>query len=356
MKIYREWRISGDASWLRRFWPKVRESLDYCIRVWDPRSTGTLEEPHHNTYDIEFWGPDGLCTTFYLGALLAADRIGTALGEDTRTYRELFAKGLKTLESTLFNGEYFQQEIRWRDLDSPDPTEAKALMGSPYSPEAKAILAKEGPKYQYGNGCLADGILGAWIARVCGLDGFLDPEKEKLHLLSIYRYNMRHDLTDHVNPQRPTYAVGKDGGLILCTWPRGAELSLPFPYSNEVWTGFEYQVASHLMFCGHIEEALDIVRTARKRHDGRIRNPFNEYECGHWYARAMSSYGLLQGMTGIRYDAAEKILYLSPRIPGDFEAFLSTATGYGTAGIRSGKPFLDVAGGAIETAEIRVVR
>ena len=25
----------------------------------------------HNTYDIEFWGPDGMCTSFYLGALRA---------------------------------------------------------------------------------------------------------------------------------------------------------------------------------------------------------------------------------------------------------------------------------------------
>ena len=33
-----------------------------------------------------------------------------------------------------------------------------------------------------------------------------------------------------------------------------------------------------------------VVRVARDRYDGSVRNPFNEYECGHWYARAMSSY------------------------------------------------------------------
>ena len=32
---------------------------------------GGLFEPHHNTYDIEFWGPDGMCTSIYLGALAA---------------------------------------------------------------------------------------------------------------------------------------------------------------------------------------------------------------------------------------------------------------------------------------------
>ena len=72
LKLYREWRISGDTAWLRSLWPSVKTSLDYCIEAWDPRHTGALEEPHHNTYDIEFWGPDGMCTSFYLGALRAA--------------------------------------------------------------------------------------------------------------------------------------------------------------------------------------------------------------------------------------------------------------------------------------------
>lgn len=140
--------------------------------------------------------------------------------------------------------------------------------------------------------------------------------------------------------------------MLLCTWPNGGELSLPFVYSNEVWTGFEYQVASHLMLTGHVEEGLQIVRAARDRYDGRVRNPFNEYECGHWYARAMASYGLIQGLTGVRYDAVEQVLYLAPRIPGDFRAFLATAFGYGTVGVRDGKPFLEVTHGTIRVERI----
>jgi hypothetical protein len=114
----------------------------------------------------------------------------------------------------------------------------------------------------------------------------------------------------------------------------------------------EYHVASHLAMTGHIEEALEIVRAVRSRYDGRIRNPFNEYECGHWYARAMSSYGLIQGLTGIRYDAVDKVLIMRPGMKGDFRAFLSTATGYGTAGIKDGKPFLEVKRGQVEVKSI----
>ena len=62
---------SGDNAWLRMLYPLIKLSMDYCIRTWDPRHHGTLEEPHHNTYDIEFWGPDPMCSSIYLGAFEA---------------------------------------------------------------------------------------------------------------------------------------------------------------------------------------------------------------------------------------------------------------------------------------------
>jgi len=346
IKVYREWRISGDTGWLRDLWPRVRQSLEYCIETWDPDHRGVLVEPHHNTYDIEFWGPDGMCTSFYLGALAAAVAMAEAAGDDVPLYARLLERGRAFMESELWDGEYFIQKIEWRNLRAGDPAEAPALRTS-YSPEALELLKKEGPKYQYGTGCLSDGVLGAWIAAACGVDEFLDREKARSHLLAVHRHNFRRDLSEHANPQRPTYALGEEGGLLLCSWPKGGALTLPFVYSDEVWTGIEYQVASHLMMLGHVAEGLEIVRAVRDRYDGRVRNPFNEYECGHWYARAMASYGLLQGMTGVRYDAVERTLYVRPSIRGDFCAFLCTATGYGTVGVRDGTPFVKFRRGTI---------
>jgi uncharacterized protein (DUF608 family) len=352
MKVFRDWRISGDTEWLRGLWSKVRKSLDYCIETWDPAHKGIVEEPHHNTYDIEFWGPDGMCTSFYLGALQAAAMMAKALGENAPLYAELYAKGQAVAESTLFNGEYFIQRIEWKNLRAQNPLENKSMVGS-YSPEAIALFEKEGPKYQYGSGCLSDGVLGSWLAFVSGLGQVLDRAKVASHLKAVHRYNLKKDLSGHPNPQRPSYACGKEGGLLLCTWPKGGALSLPFVYSNEVWTGIEYQVASHLMALGMVQEGLDVVSACRDRYDGRVRNPFNEYECGHWYARAMSSYALLQGITGARYDAVEKVLYLEPTIKGDFRAFLATATGYGVVGVEDGRPFFDSAAGKVEILDIR---
>ena len=204
------------------YWDKVKDSLNYCIRTWDKKREGVLKEPHHNTYDIEFWGADGMCSSFYLGALKAANIMGRELGKDTDEYESLYIKGRKYIESRLFNGEYFIQDTEWKTLEA-------VLDASGENEKCRELIEKEGPKYQFGNGCISDGVIGAWMARVCGLGEVLDPEKTKSHLLSVYKYNFRESLYDHVNPQRPGYAVGNEGGLLLCSWPKGGKPSLPFP-------------------------------------------------------------------------------------------------------------------------------
>ncbi|MEP6947902.1 MAG: GH116 family glycosyl hydrolase [Ginsengibacter sp.] len=346
MKAYREWRISGDNEWLKKMYPMVKVSMDYCISTWDPRHKGVIEEPHHNTYDIEFWGPDGMHTSFYIGALNAITAMGKSLGEDVSKYQELSAGGKKTIETELYDGEYFIQKIKVDGLTAKNPATGQSF-GGEYSKEAKDLLEKEGPKYQYGRGCLSDGILGSWIGRMCGLDDTIDNTKISSHLLAVHKYNLKENLSEHANPQRPSYALGEEAGLLLCSWPKGGKLSLPFVYSDEVWTGIEHQVASHLILMGHVKEGIDILRASRKRYDGRIRNPFNEYECGHWYARALSSYGYLQALTGVRYDAVDKTLFINSKV-GDFTSFLSTETGFGTVSLKAGKPGLKIAYGTIE--------
>ena len=345
MKVHREWRISGDNEWMKNMYPLVKTSLDYCIRTWDPKHKGIIEEPHHNTYDIEFWGPDGMHCSFYLGALAAIIAMGKFLKQDVRLYEELAKKGKQYMEQELYDGEYFIQKIQTTGLQATDPAAIKSMVGN-YSKEALELLQKEGPKYQYGAGCLSDGVLGAWIARMCGLKDPVDSQKLKSHLLAIYKYNLKDDLSDHANPQRPSFALGNDGGLLLCSWPKGGKLSLPFVYSDEVWTGIEHQVAAHLMLMGQVNEGLEILQLSRNRYDGRIRNPFNEYECGSWYARALSSYAYLECLTGVRYDAVDKTLYVDSQI-GEFTSFLSTETGFGTVTLKNSQPTVKVYYGKI---------
>lgn len=352
MKVHRDWRISGDLKWLRGLWPALRHSLDFAVSTWDPDDEGWLVEPQHNTYDVEFWGPNGMLTSCYLGALTAAVAMGHALGEDVKAFERRLPRVRQRLEEELFEKGRFIQRVIWKDVRAGNPADLYSL-GGKYSAEAREMLEREGPKYQYGSGCLSDGIVGAWFAEVCGLGAILEPMKVASHLDSVHAHNFQRDLSAHANPQRSGYALGDEAGLLLCTWPAGGEPSLPFVYSNEVWTGIEYQVASHLILHGRVEAGLEIVRAVRARHDGRRRNPYDEYECGHWYARALSSYALLQAWSGARFDAVERVLHLAPAVPGDFRCFLAWDGGYGTVGVREDHPFLEVVAGRIPAHEIR---
>ena len=165
---------------------------------------------------------------------------------------------------------------------------------------------------------------------VAGLGRFLPEDRLKSTLGSIFRYNFLTDFRDFSNVQR-TYALNDEKGLLLCSWPKGGRPPLPFVYSDEVWTGIEYQVASHLLYEGLLEEGLSIVKGVRDRYDGRRRNPWDEVECGHHYARAMSSWGLLLALSGFSYSGVDMTIGFEPKLyPEDFRTLWTTGSGWGS--------------------------
>jgi len=336
MKLFRDWQISGDTEWLKRMYPLAKRSIDYGIRTWDPDHNGALFEPHHNTYDIEFWGAEPMCTSIYIGALSAMAQMAKAVGEpgDAALYADLARRSAAYIDQYLFNGEYYEQKVQYEGLRDTSFAQSVAHVDEKSS-EMQQLLKREGPKYQYGSGCLSDGVIGMWMARMYGVEVPLAQANIRSNLQAIFRHNFKTDLSEHANAQRPGYAMGREPGLLLCSWPRGNKPTLPFVYSDEVWTGIEYQVASHLIHEGLVEEGLTVVKAARSRYDGRTRNPWNEYECGNWYARAMASYALLGALSGFRYSSVERTLWFAPRLKNEpFQCFFSTATGFGTIALQ----------------------
>ena len=316
IKTYRDWKISGDDQFLRRLWPSLRRALEFAWREWDVERTGVLRGRQHNTYDIEFFGATTMTTSFYLGALLAGAEMAAYLGDSAfgRTCGEVYERGRDWVDANLFNGSYYIQE---------------------YDPE-------EAPEYQYGAGCLADQVLGAWLAEIAGLGPIMAPKHVHRALKAIFKHNWRADLREHPNAQR-VYAINDEAGLLNCTWPKGGRPAVPFPYSDEVWTGIEYQVASHCILAGLVEEGLAIVQGVRDRYDGHKRNPWDEFECGHHYARAMASYGLLLALSGFTYDKGAGIIGFAPRIrPGDFRCFWALDGAWGCFAQRKSTARLDV--------------
>ncbi len=368
LKLYRDYHICGDRKWLTALYPSAKRALDYAIATWDPDGRGALFEPHHNTYDIEFWGPDGMCSSIYVAACAAlaelagdlaassadANHAGShSYSADITFYRALAEKGAKFLDDDLFNGDYFVQKVTATGLRNTS-LEAQLATVNAQSPESVQLLKREGPKYQYGSGCLSDGVIGAWMARIYGVPTPQNAAHVRKHLKSIFKHNFKPDLFRHANTQRPGYAIGHEAGLLLCSWPRGDKPTLPFVYSDEVWTGIEYQVASHMLEEGLVEEAITIIAAARSRYDGRVRNPWNEYECGNFYARAMASYALLNSYAGFRYDAVSGTLHLNPRTDKrPFTTFFSTAAGFGTVTLEKSRLSVRVLEGALEVQKFR---
>ncbi|MEI7848902.1 MAG: GH116 family glycosyl hydrolase [Chloroflexota bacterium] len=360
MKVFREWQISGDREWLAKMYPLAKKSMDFCIQCWDPDRLGVLMEPHHNTYDIEFWGPDGMCTSFYIGALGAMARLAEDAGhpEDIVEYIELARKGAEYLDNQLYNGEYYEQKGTLSGLRA-SPSEAALQVLREKNPAEYELLMREGPKYQYGKGCISDGVFGAWLAHLCGIHTVQNQVNIRRNLRSIFEYNFKNTLWEHSNPQRPGFAIGDEPGLLLCSWPKGEKPTLPFVYSDEVWTGIEYQAAAHMISEGLVREGLTIVKALRSRYDGLARNPWNEYECGNYYARAMASYGLLFALSGFFYSASEKKIVLEPRLEvipfgKPFKTFFSTATGWGILTIKDSRLMIDLKEGFLEVDKLMI--
>ncbi len=308
LRAYREWRLCGDREWLASLWSGIKNSMNFASIQWDTDGDFVLDGKQHNTYDIEFYGPNPLRSIYYLAALRAVEEMATVLEEPELASRckTAFEKGSQRLDTLLWNGEYYAQVID--DVDAHP--------------------------YQHGAGILSDQLLGQLHARVIGLGDLLPTDHVRTAVKSIFDYNFRRDFSKHVNAQR-TYVLNDEAGLILCTWPRGERPRFPFVYSDEVWTGIEYHVAAHLIYEGWLDEGLTIVQAARDRHDGVRRNPWNEVECGHHYARSMSSWALLLALSGVQSDLGKNTMSFNPVLSAstasnDFTCFWSSGRAWGT--------------------------
>ncbi len=326
LKAYRDWKILGDDEWLKSLWPKIKKTVDYTFEKWDFDKDGVMEGIQHNTYDINFWGPNTMCGSFYLGALRAAEEMATHLGEmeTAEFYHELFEKGSKWSDKNLFNGEYYIQKVNL------DAATGKGLPKSlTHDDWWRGPVVDGYPKYQYGNGCLSDQLLGQLFAEITGLGDLYKGKNIDKTVDSIFKYNFKENFFDHANVQR-VYALDDEAGTVLCSWPKGEKERFPFPYSEEVWTGIEYTVAALLAYRGRTEKALKIVEAVRERYNGVKWNPFDEVECGHHYARAMASYALLLAFSGFSADMPNKKLTFAPKMnKEDFKTFFSVDSGWG---------------------------
>ncbi len=307
LKCYREHLTSPDDAYLRKHWSRIRAALEYLISH-DPDENGVIEnDRQHNTYDINFVGPNTFVGALYLAALRAGEEMARLMGDDASAtrYRTLFERGRTWTAENLFNGEYYEQRVPPGD-DRP---------------------------WQYGAGCLSDQLFGQNWAHVLGLGYLLPREQVRSGLAAAFKYNWAPDvgpLNERFPPER-WFARPGEPGLFVCTWPRGGRPAEPVRYRDEVWTGIEYQLAAGLAWEGLTDEALLIVHGVEERYDGAKHNPWNEIECGDHYARALASWGVRHALAGYTWNGPAGRLSLAPRVQADdFAGFFAAGTAWGT--------------------------
>ena len=326
MKLYRDWQLSGDDEMLRALWPKARKAIEFCWIEggWDADRDGVMEGCQHNTMDVEYFGPNGQMCGWYLGALRACEEMARHVGQSDFAVecRGLFERGRKWVDENLFNGEYYEQQV-W-------PMKAEAIAPGLRHPSMGAVNL-DNPEFQLETACLADQLVGQCMAHVCGLGYLLDPAHVQATLRTIMKHNFKKDLSGHFNNMR-TYALNGESALLVATYPRGRRPEKPFPYFAEAWTGLEYTAAAGMFYEGQTANGLKCIEAVRDRYDGARRNPFDEPECGHHYARAMAAWAAVLALTGFHYSAVDGSMRLAAREGGHF---WSTGHAWGTCRLKA---------------------
>ncbi|MGD9420482.1 MAG: GH116 family glycosyl hydrolase [Verrucomicrobiota bacterium JB025] len=316
LRAYREHLISADDAFLKRNWPKIKLALEYLIEFDrnDGDFDGLLHGKQHNTLDASWYGKVHAISSLYIAALRAGEEMAERTGdaEFGSLCKELAAKGGKNI-GQLYNGEYYVQEE------------------DPKHPDAIGV----------GKGVYIDLVIGQFWANQLGLGRLYDEAQMRSALNTLWKYNFVPD----VKAFRETFRKGRfyawdgDAGLVMCTWPNGGLKDdfmnhWQYDYFNECMSGFEYQVAAHMVAEGTPElvtKGLAVTRAIHDRYRPEMRNPYNEIECSDHYARAMSSYAVFLAACGFEYDGPGGVIGFDPVIhPEHFRAPFTAAEGWGT--------------------------
>ena len=308
LRIYREHQMTANNDFLVRNWESIKLMFRPLFSL-DPDGDGILEGGQMNTLDRPWYGKISWLSSIYLAALRAGEAMALEMGENefAGKCKQIIENGKKNIDEQLFNGEYYYQ------------------------------IGHSGSMNQVGSydGCEIDQVLGqSWIFQI-GLDRVLPKENTLKALESLWKYNFAIDAGAYRNAQNAgrVYAMEGEAGLLMCSWPKGDSKRIKESYDyyfNECMTGFEYQVAGHMIWEGMLEKGLAITRAIHDRYHAIKRNPWNEVGCGDHYARAMASYGVYIAASGFTYHGPKEEIGFSPKLnPENFKAAFTTAEGWG---------------------------
>ncbi|WP_316839872.1 GH116 family glycosyl hydrolase [Pedobacter gandavensis] len=313
LRFYREHQMSADDTFLKTNWSGIKKATQFMLDQ-DKNGDGMTDTPMENTLDAVWEGE----IAWIVGLCIAGARAGQAMAEEmgdtafAKTCETYVANGRKNMEKELFNGEYF--------IHRPDKIAGRKNLGS------------------Y-NTCHIDQVYGQSWAFQVGLPRVLSKDKAVAALKALWKYNFATDVGPYIKTHiggRP-YALAGEGGMVMNTNPYnepkpfGENVGWQLGYFHECMSGFEHQVAAHLMGEGMVEESLILTRSIHDRYHASKRNPFNEIECSDHYARAMASYGTFINASGFEYHGPKGYMKFSPAWnAANFKTPFTSAKGWGS--------------------------
>ena len=296
LRILREHKMSSDYSFLKKNWEKIKLATTWVINQ-DKNQDGMEDTPIENTLDAVWDGEIAWLVGLCIAAVKAGEVMATEMGDSefAAICANYVSKGTKNMEDQLFNGEYF--------IHKPDKIKGRENLGS------------------Y-NTCHIDQVYGQSWAHQVGLGRILNKEKTLSALKSLWKYNFTPDVGPYIKERRGwrPYALAGEGGMVMNTNPHnedkpyGENETWQLGYFHECMSGFEHQVAAHMMAEGMVEESLVLTRMIHDRYHASKRNPFNEIECSDHYARAMASYGTFISACGFDYNGPSGSIQFSPKM------------------------------------------
>lgn len=318
LRAYREHQMSADDAFLKKVYPRVRKALQLLL-ARDKDADGILDDAQYNTLDTTWYGAIPWISSLYLAAVRAGEAMALEMedAEFAARCRGIAESGAKRMVEVMFNGESFVHRV------------------DPAHPETNST----------GDGIHTDQLLGQSWAHQLDLPRIVPLEPSRSALKAIYKYCLTPDVgvyrarIERIIKGGRWYAMPGEGGVLMCTWPHGGIESAAGKsgdawaavYFNECWTGYEYQLAAHMIREGLVEEGLAIVRTVHDRHHPSKRNPYNEVECSSHYARAMAGFGVYLAALGYQHHGPKGHLAFAPKLsPENFKAAFTSAEGWGT--------------------------
>lgn len=302
LMVLRDYLYTGDKNYLKDMWPHVTGAIA-SIGELDADGDGLPDrDTTRNTYDAwNFSGTPVYISVLWLAALKAAVRIAeeTGNGAYAESWQNLLKKGLASLETRLWNGEYYNL---WRCGEKKDET------------------------------LMTDQLDGEWFLRVSGLSGNLPDDRVRAVMKVILDHNFDPEV-----------------GLINASCPEGRQTTL-FSHKNcqteAVWTGIGFVTAALCLSVGLPDDATALV-AAIQDNQSRFGALWDHWECGHHYTRPMSSWTMINAALGLQIDAARRIVRLRPvaeniTLPLCFPGVLAKAE------IRNGKADIHVIEGSLD--------